>query len=74
MNISTLMQGQLHVQECREKSIAVILQSEDTTLINYWDDEIADDDKEDVRKVTASEALDERLDAVKCFVEIREDK
>ena len=73
MNISTLMQGQLHIQECREKSIAVILQSEDTTLINYWDDEIADDDKEDVRKVTASEALDSVV-TVNCFAEIHGDK
>ena len=36
------------------------------------DDEIANDEK-DVRKVTASEALD-ILDAVKCFAEIYGDK
>ena len=51
----------------------MILQSEDTALINYWDDEIADDDEEDVRKVTASEALDS-LVTVNCFDEIHGDK
>ena len=59
-------------QECREKSIAEVLQSEDTVLINDSDDEIADDEQ-DVRKVTASETLDS-LDAVKCFTEIHGDK
>ena len=51
----------------------MILQSEDTALINYWDDEIADDDEEDVRKVTASEALDS-LVTVNWFDEIHGDK
>ena len=51
----------------------MILQSEDTALINYWDDEIADDDEEDVRKVTASEALDS-LVTVNCFDEIHGDQ
>ena len=59
-------------QECREKSIADVLQSEDTVLINDSDEEIADDEQ-DVRNVTASEALD-CLDAVKCFAEIYGDK
>ena len=58
-------------QEYREKSIAEFLQSEDTVLINDSDDEIADE--QDVRKVTASEALDS-LHAVKCFTEIHGDK
>ena len=44
-------------QERREKSIAEVLQSEDAILINYSDDEIVDD-KQDVKKLTASEALD----------------
>ena len=44
-------------QECREKSIAEVLQSEDTVLINDSDDGITDDEQ-DVKKVTASEALD----------------
>ena len=52
-------------QECREESIAEVLQSEDAVLINDSDDEIADN----VTKVTASETLD-ILDAVKCFTEI----
>ena len=39
---------------------------------NDSDDEIADDEQ-DVRKVTASEALDS-LDAVKCFTKIHGDK
>ena len=59
-------------QECREKSTADVLQSEDTVLINDSDDEIADDEQ-DVRKVTTSEALDSQ-DAVKCFTEIHGDK
>ena len=54
------------------KSIAAVLQSEDTVLINGSDDAIADDDQ-DVRKVTAFEALDS-LDAVECFAEIHGDK
>ena len=33
-------------QECREKSIAEVLQSEDTDLINDWDDEIVDDEQD----------------------------
>ena len=41
-------------------------------LINDSGDEIADD-KQDVRKVMASEAL-ESLDAVKCFAEIQVDE
>ena len=56
-------------QECRKKSIAEVLQSEDAVLINDSDDKIADD----VTKVTASEVLDS-LDAVKCFTEIHRDK
>ena len=52
-------------QECREKNIPEVLQSEDTVLINDLEDEIADDEQ-DVRKVTASETPDS-LDAVKCF-------
>ena len=59
-------------KECREKSIAEVLQSEDTVLINDSDDETADDEQ-DVRKVKASEALDS-LNAVKCFAEIHGDK
>ena len=56
-------------QECREKRIAEVLQSEDAVLINDSDDEIVDD----VTNMTASEALDS-LDAVKCFAEIHGDK
>ena len=70
MNISTLVWKQLHQkkqvdwrQECREKSIAEALESEDTVLINDSDDEIAFDEQ-DVRKVTASDALDS-LDVAK---------
>ena len=37
------------------------------------DDEIDDDDEQDVRIVTASEALNS-LDAAKCFAETRGDK
>ena len=59
-------------QECREKSIAEVLQSEDAVLINDSGNKIADDEQ-DVRKMTASEALDS-LDAVKCFTEIHGDK
>ena len=44
-------------QECREKSIAEVLQSENTASVNNSDDKIADD-KQDVRKMTASETLD----------------
>ena len=58
--------------ECREQSIADVLQSEDIVLINESDEEIADGEQ-DVRNVTASEALDS-LDAVKCFTEIYGDK
>ena len=49
-----------------------VLESEDTILIDDSDVEIADDEQ-DVRKVTASEALDS-LDAVMCFAEIHRDK
>ena len=56
-------------QECREESIAEVLQSEDAVLINDLDDEIADN----VTKVTTSETLDS-LHAVKCFTEIHGDK
>ena len=59
-------------QECREKNIAEVLQSEDNILIYDSDDEIPDDEQ-DVRKVTASEAFDS-LDAVKSFAEIHGDK
>ena len=59
-------------QKCREKSIAEVLQSEDTVLIIDSDDKIADDEQ-DFRKVTASEVLD-ILDAVKYFAEIHGDK
>ena len=55
-------------QECREKSIAEVLQSKDTVLIKDSNDKITDDEQ-DVRKVTGSEALDS-LDAVKCFAKI----
>ena len=51
----------------------MILQSEDTALINYCDKEIADDDEKDVRKVTASEALDS-LVTMNRFDEIHGDK
>ena len=70
MNISTLVWKQLHQkthvdwrQECREKSIAEALESEDTVLIIDSDDEIAVDEQ-DVRKMTASDALDS-LDVAK---------
>ena len=70
MNISTLLWKQLHQktqvdwrQECREKSIAEALESEDTVLINDSDDEIAVDEQ-DFRKVIASDALDS-LDVAK---------
>ena len=59
-------------QECREKSLAKVLQSKDTVLINDLDDEIINDEQY-VRKVTASEVLDS-LDAVKCFAEIHRDR
>ena len=59
-------------QECREKNIAEVLQSEDTVLINDLEDETADHEQ-DVRKMTASEALGS-LNAVKCFAEIHGDK
>ena len=59
-------------KECREKRTTEVLQSEDTFLIKDSDDEIADD-KQDVRKLTASEGL-ESLDAVKCFAKIHGDK
>ena len=52
-------------QECREKSIAEVLQSEDAVLINDSDNEITDN----VTKVMESETL-----AVKCFTEIHGDK
>ena len=52
-------------QECREQSIAEVLQSEDALLINDSDGEITDN----VTNVTASETFD-IMDAVKCFAEI----
>ena len=52
--------------------MAEVFQSEYTAFISDSDDEIANDEK-DVRKVTASEALD-ILGAVKCFAEIYGDK
>ena len=64
--------GSTHVdpqQECREESIAELLQPEDAVLINDLDDEIADN----VRKVTPCEILDS-LDAVKYSTEIHGDK
>ena len=48
------------------------MQSKDIVLINYLDDEIADDEQ-DARKTTASETLDS-LYAVKCFAKIHGDK
>ena len=57
-------------QKCRAKSIAELLQSEDTVLINDLDNEISDDEP-DIRKVMASEALD-RMDPVKCFAKLME--
>ena len=58
-----------------KKSIAEVLQPEDTVLINGSDDEIDDDEQDSyiTRIVTESEALDS-LDAVKFFAEIRGDK
>ena len=77
MDISTLMARHVaHVdwrQECRKKNVVEILQSKDTVLINDSDDEIDDDDEQDVRIVTASEALNS-LDAAKCFPETHGDK
>ena len=55
-----------------KKNIAEVLQSEDTVLINDLEAEIADHEQ-DVRKMTASEALDS-LNAVKCFAQIHGDK
>ena len=55
-----------------KKRTAEDLQSEDSVLINDLDDEVADDEQ-DVRKVTASEALDSR-DILKLFTEIHGDK
>ena len=84
MNLPTLMGRQIHLRQlliqctqigekCAEKkSIEEILQSEDTILINDSDGGIVDDEQ-DIRKMTASAALDS-LDAVKCFAEIQEDK
>ena len=48
------------------------MQSKDIVLINYLDDEIADDEQ-DARKTTGSETLDS-LYAVKCFAKIHGDK
>ena len=84
MNISTSMRRQLyqgymliqHTQidnkNAEKKSLAKVLQSKDTVLINDLDDEIINDEQY-VRKVTASEVLDS-LDAVKCFAEIHRDR
>ena len=44
------------------------MQAEAAVLINDSGDEIPDDEQ-DIRKVTASEALDS-LDVVKCFTEV----
>lgn len=49
-----------------------VWQTKDTILISDSDDTIADD-KQDVRKVMASEVLDS-LDAVNCFAVIHGDK
>ena len=49
-----------------------VWQTKDTILISDSDDTIADD-KQDVRKVMASEVLDS-LDAVNCFAVILGDK
>ena len=87
MNISTLMRGQLHQNQlliqqtqigdlnaeekhCNQQKL--VLQSADTVLINDSGDEIADD-KQEVRKVTASNAL-ESLEIVNCFTEIHGEK
>ena len=50
--------------------MAEVLQSEDTVLIKNSDDEFADDEQ-NVKKMTASEALNS-LGVVKCFAEIHE--
>ena len=55
-------------QECPEKNIAEVLQSENIVLTNGLDDEFPDDEQ-DVRKMTASEDP-YSLYVVKCFAEI----
>ena len=55
-----------------ETTTSEMLQLQDTVLISYLDDKIAKDEQ-DVRKVTASEALDS-LDDVRCFTENHGDK
>ena len=87
MNISTLMRRRLHQSQlliqhtqigdlnaekkhCNQQIL--VLQSADTVLINDSGDEIADY-KQEVRKVTASKALDS-LDTVNCFTEIHGEK
>ena len=54
-----------------KKSIAEVLRSEDAVLIYCWDNKIADDGQ-DIKKVTASEALD-NLGTVKCFAKTHGD-
>ena len=63
---------QIDNKTAEKKSLAKVLQSKDTVLINDLDDEIINDEQY-VRKVTASEVLDS-LDAVKCFAEIHRDR
>ena len=58
-------------QECWEKSMAEVLQSEDTVLIKNLDAEFADDEQ-DAKKMMAPEALNS-LGIVKCFAEIHGD-
>ena len=55
-------------QECPEKNIAEVLQSENIVLTNALDDEFPDDEQ-DARKMTASEHP-YSLYVVKCFAEI----
>lgn len=59
-------------QRYKEKSIAEVLRSEGTFLINESDDKIADDEQY-ARKVKASETL-ASLNAAKCFTETHGDK
>ena len=59
-------------QRYKEKSIAEVLRSEGTFLINESDDKIADDEQY-ARKVKASETL-ASLNAAKCFAETHGDK
>ena len=59
-------------QRYKEKSIAEVLHSEGTFLINESDDKIADDEQY-ARKVKASETL-ASLNAANCFAETHGDK